>query len=133
MKSIIAKCGYRCDLCPAYETNLTSEQDKQDFSLALERYYDCRIAPEAIKSCKGCLSADKQPDPDCSVYPCVTDKGLGNCGQCADFGCDKLKQRMDIVEEYLAKAGAVSSEDFRRYFQPFLSRDTLTQIHDARP
>ena len=131
MKPIIAKCGYRCDLCPAFEANLVGDTDKQGFSEALAKYYDCALPPDQIKPCKGCQGAQTQPDDNCPVYPCVRTKQLDNCGQCPDFGCDKLKQRMDIVEECLARAGEVPLEDFRRYFQPFLSRNTLTEIHGS--
>ena len=29
MKHIIARCGYRCDLCPAYIENITCLEDKE--------------------------------------------------------------------------------------------------------
>lgn len=132
MEPILAKCGYRCDLCPAFEANLKSEQDKKRLSKALARYYSCRVRPEEIHPCKGCQAATEAPDKDCQVYPCVVRRGLENCGQCPQFGCDKLKTRMDVVEECLAKHSDVSNEDYRRFFRPYLSRAALTQIHLSR-
>jgi hypothetical protein len=75
------------------------------------------------------VTCRQAPDKDCPVYPCVCKRGLENCGQCPEFGCDRLKARMDVVEECLAKHLDVSDEDYRLYFRPYLSRGTLTQIH----
>ncbi len=132
MEPILAKCGYRCDLCLAFEANLKSEQDKKRLSKALARYYSCRVRPEEIHPCKGCQAATEAPDKDCQVYPCVRRKGLDNCGACPQFGCDRLKTRMDVVEQCLAKHSDVSNEDYRLFFRPYLSRAALTQIHLSR-
>jgi hypothetical protein len=132
MEPILAKCGYRCDLCLAFEANLRSEQDKKRMSRALAKYYDCRVRPEEVRPCKGCQAVKESPDEDCQVYPCVCEKGLQNCGQCPQFGCDKLKTRMDTVEQCLAKHLDVSNEDYRVFFRPYLSRAALTQVHLSR-
>ncbi len=74
----------------------------------------------------------EKPDPECPVYPCATPKGIENCGQCLDFGGDKLKCRTDLVEECLAKAGKVPPEDYETFFKPYLSGEALTEIHEAQ-
>lgn len=131
MEKLIAKCGYRCDLCPAYETNLKGEEDKRRMSEALKTYYEFDLPPEKVRPCKGCQAAAEMPDPNCPVYPCVAERGLENCGQCKDFGCNRLKERMDVVEECMAKHADMPKEDFEVYFKPFLSREILTRIHEA--
>lgn len=131
MNRIIAKCGYRCDLCPAYETNLKGEADKQRMSEALKKYYECNLPPEMVRPCKGCRAAREAPDPNCPVYPCAVERGMETCGHCADFGCNKLKERMDVVEECMAKHPDMPKEDFEIYFKPFLSRRILTHIHES--
>ncbi len=131
MEPIIAKCGYRCDLCQAFEANLRGEQSRKRMSRAFAKYYDCQVPPEAIGPCKGCQAATEAPDKDCEIYPCVCEKGLPNCGACSDFGCDKLKTRMDVVEEFLEKHQDVSDEDYRLFFRPYLSRAVLTEIHKS--
>ena len=132
MDPIVARCGYRCDLCLSHETNLKSDEDKHRFSEALAKYYDCRLPPEQVRPCKGCLSAAEAPDPNCEVYPCVGRRGLANCGQCPEFGCDKLKTRMDVVEACLRKHPSVPQEDYRQFFHPYLSRPVLTAIQRSR-
>ena len=131
MEPIVAKCGYRCDLCRAFETNLKSDEDKREMAAAFKRYYGAEIPPEDIKPCNGCQNAEKSPDDDCSVFPCVQQKGIENCAYCKDFGCDKLKSRMNAVEEILAKQHSIPDSDYRQYFLPYLSRDTLLQIRRA--
>jgi len=129
MKPHIAKCGYRCDWCPAFGVELT-EADKADFCRALERYFDCELTPDQVGSCTGCQSSDVANDKECSVFPCVQEKGFKTCAECDDFGCDKLKQRMDIVEQFAEKKKPIPPEDFEKYFKPFLSRETLMEIRN---
>lgn len=131
MDPIVSKCGYRCDLCLAFEANLKSEADKQRMSEALAKYYHCSLPPEQIRPCKGCQEAPEAPDGDCQVYPCVAAKGLDNCGQCPDFGCERLKTRMDTVEECLKQHPDVSKADYDEFFRPYLSRGTLMDIRQA--
>ena len=129
MEPILAKCGYRCDRCLMFEANLKGEQHRKRMSMALAKYFDCQVAPEAIGPCKGCQAGAEPPDKDCRVYPCVVEKGLHNCGQCPQFSCDKLKTRMDTVEECLERHPDIDDEDYRLFFRPYLSRAALTQTH----
>ncbi len=131
MEPIVAKCGYRCDLCRAFETHLKSEEDKREIAAAFKRYYDAEIPLEDIKPCKGCPSAEQPPDDDCSIFPCVQQRGINNCAYCEDFGCGKLKSRMDAVEEILAKQHSIPDSDYQDFFMPYLSRDTLLQIRQT--
>jgi hypothetical protein len=128
---MISKCGYRCDLCLIHETNLKGEDDKQRMSDALAKYYDYTVPPEQIEPCKGCQHVQTSPDPGCQVFPCVQEKGLETCAHCPDFGCDKLKQRMDLVEECLERHPNVPSEDYDLFFKPYLSRTTLMEIRES--
>ena len=131
MDPVISKCGYRCDLCPAFAANLHSHTDRQRMSEALAKYYNYALPPEQIHPCQGCRNADGAPDANCQVYPCATGRGLDNCGQCPDFGCDKLKTRMDTVEECLRQHPDVPQADYDRFFRPYLSRGTLMDIRQA--
>ena len=131
MDSIVAKCGYRCDLCPAFEANLKDETDKQRMSEALAKYYNCEIPAEQVRPCKGCQEADECPDESCQVYPCVQARELDNCGQCPDFGCSKLKTRMDTVEECLRNHLDLPKADYDQFFRPYLNRSTLMDVHQS--
>ena len=47
MKEIIARCGARCDLCPAYKENI-NRFDKQTISDSWNCYYNFRIPSEEL-------------------------------------------------------------------------------------
>ena len=131
MDPIVSKCGYRCDLCLCFEANLKDDSDKQQFSDALAKYYNYTLPTDQIRPCKGCQAADGPPDTNCQVYPCVQAKGIDNCGQCPDFGCDKLKTRMDTVEECLKNHPDIPQADYDKFFRPYLSRGVLMDVRLA--
>ena len=131
MEPIIAKCGIRCDLCPAYEANLKSEQDKHRMCTAFAKYFDYQIKPEEVESCKGCVAATVSPHKDCAVFPCAQAKGVVNCAHCEDFACEEIKKQMDGIQDCLDKHDDIPEEDFRRYIKPFFSKDTLMEIRKS--
>ena len=76
-KEILTKCGYRCDLCPAYKENIKSEDDKIQSSKGFKRIFDFDISPQNIE-CVGCHNEGSHADPDCPVRPCVIENKLDN-------------------------------------------------------
>ena len=129
MEQIMSKCGYRCDLCPAYETNIKSDADRQRMSDAWAKYCGFEVPPETIKSCSGCSAGGG--DPTCEVRPCAIEKNVENCAHCEQFGCDKLKPKMnfvaDNVKEDLSK---IPEEDFNLFIKPFISKENLLKIRE---
>ena len=45
---LIARCGYRCDLCPAYWENIHGPEDQQRTSDGWFKYFGFRIPPDEI-------------------------------------------------------------------------------------
>ena len=130
MEPIIAKCGYRCDLCPAYETNLKSDADKQRMSDAWAKYCGFQVPTEQIQSCPGCLVSGA--DPTCTVRPCAIEKDVENCAHCEDFGCDKLKAKMNFVEENVkVDLSSIPEEDFNLFIKPFITKESLEVIRNS--
>jgi len=130
MVEILARCGYRCDLCPAYAGNIHSARDRQNASDGWYKYAGFRVPPEKI-NCPGC-SGDNQPqDKDCPVRPCVIQKGIDNCGYCRDMPCDKLKTRMNFFQEHIKHLSSVPRDDFKKFIQPYISKDRLLKIHSS--
>lgn len=99
MEPIISKCGYRCDLCPAHESNLKTEADKKIMCDAWNKYLGGSIEPEAISACGGCQAEGNQGDESCPVRPCAIGKGVETCAHCEEFACEKVKSKMNFVEE----------------------------------
>ena len=130
MEPIIAKCGYRCDLCPAYETNLKSEDDKKKMCDAWEKYCGFQVPPESIKSCTGCSAGGG--DETCSVRPCAIEKNLDNCAHCEQFACDKIKSKMNFVEENVkVDLSNIPEEDYNLFIKPFISEECLLKIRES--
>ena len=130
MEPIIARCGYRCDLCPAYKTNLKSEADKKQMCDAWAKYLDSDIPPETITVCDGCLEGDG--DPTCTVRLCAIEKDIENCAHCEQFECDKIKSKMNFVEENVkVDLSSIPKEDFNLFIKPFISKECLLEIRES--
>lgn len=124
---IIARCGYRCDLCPAYVDNVKDDEDRRMTSDGWFKYFGFRVPPEEI-GCRGC--SPDCIDKDCPVRPCAEEKGLPNCGRCDEFPCPKVESRMCFIERFLAehKDLVVPPEDYRRFFTPYEGKERLARI-----
>jgi hypothetical protein len=119
---VVARCGYRCDLCPAYKENIHSPEDQQRTSDGWFRYYGFRIPPEQIR-CDGCR--EERPsayriDRECPVRPCVVARGIDTCGGCPRRDCEHFKSRevtRESVEKRIGKP--ISTEDYRWFVLPY--------------
>ena len=129
MEPIIAKCGFRCDLCPVYETNLKLDPDKKKMCDAWNKYLGSSVEPDAITVCQGCQKGGG--DPDCAARKCAQEKNLDNCACCDDFDCDTLKSKMDLVENSVKDPDNIPKEDYDRYIGPFLGRKHLLEIRKS--
>jgi hypothetical protein len=127
MAEILARCGYRCDLCPGYTGNIHSDKDRQEASDGWYKYAGFRLAPEDI-NCPGCSGNNATLDKECPVRPCVMQKKLDNCGQCPDMPCEKLDTRMNFVEERLRVLPNVPENDFDKFLRPYASKARLAKI-----
>ncbi|MFX0203125.1 MAG: DUF3795 domain-containing protein [Candidatus Hodarchaeota archaeon] len=129
MEPIIAKCGYRCDLCLVYEANFKLDPDKKKMCDAWTKYLGGSVKPEEIEICRGCQKGEG--DPDCAVRKCAQQKNLVNCAHCDDFDCDNLKSKMDLVAKSVKDADNIPKEDYDRYIAPFLGRKHLLEIRKS--
>jgi hypothetical protein len=122
MTPIIARCGYRCDLCPAYRENIRGPEDQQRTSDGWFRYFGFRIPPEQIR-CDGCR--DERPDARrigaaCPVRACAIARGMSACTACPDRGCELYLTREVKRERVEQRTGAtIPSEDYRSFVQPY--------------
>ncbi|MFZ5974847.1 MAG: DUF3795 domain-containing protein [Bacillota bacterium] len=126
MKEILSKCGYRCDICPAYTENIKGEEDKIKVSQGWKRLFGFEIPPDKVE-CAGCHNKGRHADSGCPVRPCVIEKGFENCAYCTDFECDALKTRTGFLDDYLGN-NEVSKEDYELYVRPYASRERLLEI-----
>jgi len=128
MKEILSKCGFRCDLCPAYSENITCDEDKKAVSEGWKRLFGFEIPPEEIE-CVGCHNKGNHPDNGCPVRPCAVERNIENCGFCDNFECDALKTRTGFLDDYLKKRSVdISTADYERYIVPYESRERMKSI-----
>lgn len=130
MQAILSKCGFRCDLCLAYEPNIESHPENREIlSDGWHTYFGFRILPEDI-FCPGC-SADGEPtlDKECPVRPCATSREILHCGVCDDYICDKLTQRLITFDEIQAKfSQPIPKLDRRQFIRPYENVQRLTKL-----
>ncbi|MHC4478205.1 MAG: DUF3795 domain-containing protein [Planctomycetota bacterium] len=128
---IVSKCGYRCDLCPAHESNLKSEADKKTMCDAWNKYLGGNIEPEAISVCGGCQAEGKQGDESCPVRPCAIGRGVETCAHCEEFACEKVKSKMNFVEESVKDVSNIPQSDFKKFIEPFFGGRHLSEIRES--
>jgi hypothetical protein len=134
MDEVLARCGYRCDLSLAYRPNIEAAPSNQEvLSDGWQKYFGFRIPPERI-ICDGCMAQNPRLiDKSCPVRPCVMQRGLGNCSECADYVCDKLADRIVVYEQLAAKrADAIPAEDRARFIRPYENKERLSHLRRAR-
>lgn len=91
-----APCGLDCFNCPIYLANENNEL-REMLATHLGR-------PAEQIQCSGCRSHGGQipfvgmTEP-CSVYRCISEKGLDFCCDCTDFPCDNLHPYADRATE----------------------------------
>lgn len=106
MEPILSCCGMRCDLCLAFEPNLTAHPENHRLlSDGWHQYFGFRIQPEDI-FCAGCrMSENTTLDTDCPVRPCVIERGLEHCALCEDYICEKLRERLVDFDQMQTEYG----------------------------
>jgi hypothetical protein len=127
MEPILTRCGYRCDLCLAYRPNVENNpSNQQKLSDGWYKYFGFRLPPTEV-ICDGCMSENpKLIDQGCPVRPCVIEKGLENCAQCADYICEKLTQRLVVCEEVKNRVGAlIPEDDYLCFIRPYENKRRL--------
>jgi len=134
MEAILARCGYRCDLCLAYRPNVKANPgSQQSLSDGWHKYFGFRIPAELI-ICDGCMAEDPQLiDRACPVRPCVIERALANCAQCPDYGCERLVERLVVYEEIAARIGTPIPEEQRaRFIAPYENKRRLDDLRHGR-
>jgi hypothetical protein len=128
MNPIIARCGNRCDTCPAYAGNIKNEDDQKRVSKKFEQYFGFPIPPESVM-CSGCLDATgPQVNADCAIRTCAVERTLDTCAHCDDFACEKLQPAFGFIEKYVKDVASIPAEDYKLYIEPYLCEQRLMDI-----
>jgi hypothetical protein len=137
MADIIARCGFKCNLCLIYRDNLKKdERNRQRFRDALEKYYGDKLTLEECY-CDGCMTPDSENPvritADCKVRPCVIANGLENCAYCDRYPCENLARKfVDYRKVKDRFGGPLPEEDYKLFVKPYESRQVLDKIRQKR-
>lgn len=123
---VIAKCGNRCDLCPAYTDNV-AQNGAETVSENWQRIYGFYVPPEKI-ACGGCDADDCPHAADCGIRACCLDRGFDNCAYCGELICEKLQKNISAVDEMEKKYADISKEDHGLYILPYKIKETLLRL-----
>lgn len=109
----LTMCGYCCDMCKAFLSNIKKKDERNVLSEYWKNYYDLNISPENI-SCEGCgcmKGNAHRIDGDCPVRSCVLDKKINDCSECEKYPCDVFFSRegLNYGEAYEIKKLDVAS------------------------
>ncbi len=128
MSEMLARCGYRCDLCAARSPDPSIRQRLVD---GWRKFYGhTRYTVDNVQ-CDGCQCDNgRLADINCQVRPCVIEKGIPNCAHCDDFVCDKLKPLLTSRERQLKRMGHVAEEDYDLCCRQFDSIPRLLKIRE---
>jgi len=142
MVDVIARCGFICNQCPAYDGNIKSDADKEKVADKWLEYYGFRINAEDVV-CDGCMKADSENPrritKDCTIRNCVLRKKIENCAYCDEYPCDLMKTRIADIEQIKAMyERKISADEYAEFFRPYDARMTFERIktslkntHDA--
>jgi hypothetical protein len=135
MKTMIARCGFRCDLCGALVRNSPTSADRLDAAAGWAKYFHLKVKPDSMR-CNGCLARDcsgyEFPEKNCAIRRCVLERGIDNCAACAEYPCTKLEKRMRGVEKVIKRfRNEVPKREFDRFIAPYDARTTLNQLRQT--
>jgi hypothetical protein len=124
-EKILARCGYRCDLCAARSDDPTVRQKLVD---GWRKYYGhTQYTVENVK-CGGC-SAEKRADMTCGVRPCAIAKGLETCAECKECPCKKLVPLCSSPHINFLRFPNASQEDYDLCLRQF---DNIPELMEIR-
>jgi hypothetical protein len=128
MSEKLSYCGFRCDLCPAYNQNIGILCDRSYVSKGWKRLFGFNVGIEDI-NCVGCKSEGKHADTECPVRPCITQRHLNSCAECDEYICEKLRTRTKFIEQVKEKHdNKFSDEEYELFIRPYEGKKRLEKI-----
>lgn len=134
IEPILARCGFRCDLCLAYQPNIDANPANRDLlTQGWLKYFGIRVRPEEIY-CLGCLSDSPTMDSNCPVRPCVLSRGCATCAECGEYICPHLAERIVTCAEVQQQIGEdIPLEDYFLFIRPYENKPRLESLRNQFP
>jgi len=136
MDDIISLCGFKCNICPAYKSNIKTESDRARVDEGWKKFH---CSPGWIyeeEYCEGCSNgfrySEKPPLRDyCAIRRCALLNKVENCGRCFDYPCPRIKRfihGVNLIAERTRRIG--TKEEYDTFVQPHLNKDRLDKINE---
>jgi len=126
----LGMCGDDCDFCPRYlATRSGDERELEKIAEIWQRagWRTGDVQPKDMM-CIGC-----SPQNQCiyGIVQCATERGVANCGVCAEYGCQKISETFAKTDSFAQTCRALFPaeryDQLRRAF--FLKKANLDAIH----
>jgi hypothetical protein len=132
MAERVAPCGFRCDLCAAFEGNAV---DPVRISAAWSTIWRVELPPARAR-CRGCdvpaAPGAALPEPGCPVRRCASGRKLPGCVSCPDCPCGELDRRLSAVEAVGARwRSRLSPAAYAMFVAPYEARARLSSLRSA--
>ena len=128
MGKMLARCGYRCDLCAARSDDPALRQRLIE---GWRKYLGHEMYTVENVRCDGCMNDGRLADKNCPVRPCAIEKGVENCAYCDEYPCDKLEGLICSREKFVKRLGQIPEEDYNLCLRQFESERELASIRKA--
>lgn len=132
MSEAISLCGFNCGICPAYKSNLISDEDRATIDEGWKKFHRSRGWIYQQPYCEGCFNTSEKAPlwSSCPIRKCALTNNVETCGNCLDFPCPRIRNMISIttaIAERTRKEG--TEEDFQKFALPHLNEARLEEIH----
>src|SRR5512136_1585644 len=137
---IYSKCGFYCNLCPAYKGNSRTEEDRIQGSALWEKYFGLHFKPDIVK-CEGCQSSapwktgNLLPDRACPIRACTVYNDVVTCAHCSLFPCAEYSKRVPGAELRRQREKAanitLTDDEYQKYIEPFEGQIHFKELHNT--
>lgn len=112
MEKMLGSCGLNCKQCNAYIATKNDDMElRKSTAEEWSKLYKVELKAEHI-NCDGCTSGSERllgHCSECEIRKCAQDKNVKHCGQCDDFGCERISGFLTMAPE-----AKVNLEEFRQ-------------------
>ncbi|MFX0185118.1 MAG: DUF3795 domain-containing protein [Candidatus Hodarchaeota archaeon] len=133
MTEAISLCGFDCGICPAFEENLTSEEDRIKVDEGWKKFHKTRGWVYKEDFCNGCFYIPETPPlwSTCFIRKCVLGNNVENCGYCLDYPCPRIKNMIRIINKIAERTrDSGTQKDYQMFALPHLNETRLDEIHN---
>ncbi|MFX1516413.1 MAG: DUF3795 domain-containing protein [Promethearchaeota archaeon] len=131
MNQKISLCGFNCGICPAYKTNLKSDEDRTKVDAGWKKFHKTRGWIYEEEYCNGCFNIPETPLwSGCYIRKCVLKNNIENCGYCPDYPCPRIENMIHVTKKIAKRTKKEGTEeDYQKFGLPFLSEPILEELH----